>query len=181
VNPLARHLRGVLIALVVLGLSATAVLAARPLLLAADSRPDATQATDQGDQGDQANEVDNEVETPDSPEATETDQADTQDAAKTDTGATATGTFSNHGAMVSTAAQMVTPAGFANHGAFVSCVAHMGTTNPDGTPVDAASLAALTPQACAAAASARADAKAAKHAGQGKANAKHGKGHNSSH
>jgi hypothetical protein len=75
---------------------------------------------------------------------------------------------------------MVMPTGFANHGAFVSCVAHMGTTNPDGTAVNAASLAALTPEACAAAATARSDAKAAKHAGHGKANANHGKGHNSS-
>jgi hypothetical protein len=177
VNPLARHLRGVLIALVVLGLSATAVLAARPLILAANSRPDAAEASDQGDQGDQA---DNQAETPDSDEATETPEpAETPDPAKADSGITPTGTFSNHGAMVSTAAQMPTPAGFDNHGAFVSCVAHMGATNPDGTAVTAASLAALTPQACADAATARGDAKAAKHAGQGKAG-KHGKGHNSS-
>ncbi len=49
------------------------------------------------------------------PDASEAPEAPDAGGASTDT----------HGALVSAAAQMPTPAGFRNHGAFVSCVAHM--------------------------------------------------------
>ena len=51
-----------------------------------------------------------------------------------------------HGALVSAAAQMVTPAGFRNHGAFVSCVAHL----KDAT-LATIDWTTVTPEACAAA------------------------------
>jgi len=55
------------------------------------------------------------------------------------------GPGSGHGALVSAAAHMTTPAGFANHGAFVSCVAHM----KDAT-LAKIDWSKVTPAACAA-------------------------------
>jgi hypothetical protein len=54
-----------------------------------------------------------------------------------------------HGALVSTAARMATPAGFANHGAFVSCVAHMKDVT-----LATIDWASVTPSSCDAAKSA---------------------------
>ncbi len=51
-----------------------------------------------------------------------------------------------HGALVSTAARMATPAGFANHGAFVSCVAHMKDVT-----LATIDWSSVTPESCAAA------------------------------
>jgi hypothetical protein len=50
----------------------------------------------------------------------------------------------NHGALVSTAAEMDTPDGFVSHGAFVSCVAHMAHD------VDPATFdwSTVTPESC---------------------------------
>ncbi|HEY4226941.1 MAG TPA: hypothetical protein VGM49_01280, partial [Candidatus Limnocylindrales bacterium] len=55
------------------------------------------------------------------------------------------GAGDNHGALVSAAAHMVTPAGFKNHGAFVSCVAHL----KDAT-LATIDWTTVTPEACAA-------------------------------
>ena len=70
-----------------------------------------------------------------------------------------------HGFMVSTAAQMDTPAGFANHGAFVSCVAHL---------TDIVDPATVTLEQCTAADQAKAAEKSAK--GAAKAAEKSAKG-----
>jgi hypothetical protein len=172
VDLIARRFRGVLIAIVVLGLSAGAVFAGHVVLQAPATSPT---ASEQGDQDEQADETDN--------EAPETDKAD-QDAPDANDG---TGnTADNHGALVSAAAQMETPvfaaAGatqFANRGAFVSCVAHVKTL-PAGMTVEAF-LATVTPKTCADADAARAAEKAAAKADRlhGKAG-QHGKGHNRS-
>ena len=167
---IARRFRGVLIAIVVLGLSAGAVFAGHVVLQATATAPT---ASEQGDQNEQADENDN--------EAPETQDGD-QDAPKTEDG---TGPTDNHGALVSRAAQMETPVaaagtvGFANHGEFVSCVAHM--TLPAGTDAATFDFANVTPVSCAADAAARAADKAAAKADRlnGKAG-KHGKGHNRS-
>lgn len=124
---IARRFRGVLIAIVVLGLSAGAVFAGHVVLQVAATAPTAEQA----DQDDQADENDNEA-----PEATE--DGDTAGA---------------HGALVSQAAQMDTPvvagaAAFKNHGEFVSCVAHMKSL-PAGVTDATAFLSTLTPAICA--------------------------------
>jgi hypothetical protein len=57
--------------------------------------------------------------------------------------------WANHGAMVSEAAQMDTPEGFDTHGAFVSCVARMnrGHLGPDAD-LTGLVLADLTPDDC---------------------------------
>ena len=162
---ITRRFRGAFIAIVVLGLSATAVFAGHVVLQAPATSPT---AAEQGDQDNQADETDNETpdanETPEAPETPE--PADTAD-----TGTPPDGT---HGALVSAAAQMPTPAGFANHGAFVSCVAHMPALTPGTTPAQA--LALVTPDTCAAAAAADQAAKDAAKADR--QHGKHGKGHN---
>jgi hypothetical protein len=172
VDLIARRFRGVLIAIVVLGLSAGAVFAGHVVLQAPATTPT---ASEQGDQNEQADE--NEA-----PEAAET-EADDQDAPETDDGTKPT---DNHGALVSRAAQMETPVftgldakQFANHGAFVSCVAHM--TLPEGITAATFDFATVTPDTCDTAAAARAAEKAAAKADRlhGKAG-KHGKGHNRS-
>jgi hypothetical protein len=132
VDLIASRFRGVLIAIVVLGLSAGAVFAGHVVLQAPATAPT---ASEQGDQNEDADATDNEA-----PDGTEDGSGNTAD---------------NHGALVSMAAQMDTPAGFANHGAFVSCVAKMKSL-PEGTD-PATFLAALTPEICAAAAAATAD------------------------
>jgi hypothetical protein len=48
-----------------------------------------------------------------------------------------------HGALVSAAARMTTPAGFRNHGAFVSCVAHL-----DGVTLATVNWSTITPASC---------------------------------
>jgi hypothetical protein len=176
VDLIARRFRGVLIAIVVLGLSAGAVFAGNVVLQAPASGTTAEQGdqNDQGDQNEQADQNDNEA-----PDADETDSADQQTPPPpTDSQVTTTTDAANHGAFVSQAAQMTTPAGFANHGAFVSCVAHMKDTSaiPTGTTT-ADFLGALTPEACAAAAAAQQTAKADRVHGKA---GKHGKGHNRS-
>jgi hypothetical protein len=173
VDLIARRFRGVLIAIVVLGISAGAVFAGHVVLQAPATTPT---ASEQGDQDEQADENDN--------EAPETDKAD-QDAPDANDG---TGnTADNHGALVSRAAQMEAPvfteAGakqFANHGAFVSCVAQIKTL-PEGTTAATFDFSTVTPDFCDTAAAARAAEKAATKADRlhGKAG-QHGKGHNRS-
>ena len=134
---IARRFRGVIIALVVLGLSASVAFAGH-LTLAPTTQPT---AAEQGDQGDQADENDN-----DTPDADENDN-DTPDAEDNSTDESPS--TDNHGALVSTAAMMTEPEGFKNHGAFVSCVAHMkiAPTLAAGQTLEAF-LAALTPADC---------------------------------
>jgi hypothetical protein len=229
VDLIARRFRGVLIAIVVLGLSAGAVFAGHVVLQATATAPT---ASEQGDQNEDADQNAN-----DAPETQDGDAADAHGAlvsqaarmdtptvdpadpfknhgefvscvahvktlptgvdattflstltpticaqlAAADEAATADVTETetdNHGALVSRAAQMDTPAGFANHGAFVSCVAHM----KDVTDAATFDFSTVTVESCAAADAARAADKAAKadvvhgKAGQhGK-----GKGHNRS-
>lgn len=55
------------------------------------------------------------------------------------------GAPTGHGALVSAAAHMTTPAGFRNHGAFVSCVAHMTDVT-----VDTIDWSKVTPASCSA-------------------------------
>jgi hypothetical protein len=173
VTDLLRRFRGLAIAVVVLAMSAGMVFAAAPHVLPADNTatagaddpadgadedanetPDAEDPGDD-DQGDEAGIGAPETEAPETPEANAPETADAN-TAPTDT----------HGALVSAAAQMVTPAGFRNHGAFVSCVAHM----KDAT-LATIDWTTVTPESCAAAghgksadAKANADAKKAEHA-----------------
>jgi hypothetical protein len=175
VDLIARRFRGVLIALVVLGISAGAVFAGHVTFQAPASAPT---ASEQGDQNEQADENDNEA-----PDADDNDDADEQEAPDADEAdGAAEGT---HGALVSAAAQMDTPVmlgegavQFKNHGEFVSCVAHIKTM-PTGMDV-AAVLAAVTPASCAAAEAADKADKADKADRVHGKSGKHGKGHNRS-
>ena len=173
---IARRFRGVLIAIVVLGISAGAVFAGHVVLQAPATTPT---AAEHGDQDEQADETDSEA-----PEAAETEDAADLDAPKIEDG---TGPTDNHGALVSRAAQMETPVilgvgavQFANHGEFVSCVARMKTLDA-GTTAATFDFSTLTPTTCATDTAARAAEKAAAKADRlhGKAG-KHGKGHNRS-
>jgi len=153
---LVRHLRALVIAIAVLALSATVVLGARGLpslaaaLTGSGTTADATGADDQGEDADDQGE-DTGAPDEDAPEtaAPETEAPET-DAPETDAPGTAEAgdQADNHGAMVSQAAGMETPAGFANHGAFVSCVARQnhGHLAPGATPIP---LDQLTPADCA--------------------------------
>ena len=161
---IARRFRGVLIAIVVLGLSAGAVFAGHVVLQAPATVPTASEQGDQNDQGDEnANETPEPAETP---EAAETpDPAETPEAADaTQTDVNGTPPTDTHGALVSAAAQMATPVAaagalqFANHGEFVSCVAHVKTL-PAGMDIPTF-LATVTPESCALAAAADQTAKA---------------------
>lgn len=166
---IARRFRGVLIATVVLGLSAGAVFAGHVVLQAPATAPTAQE------QGDQADENENEAPDADEAEGPEVDEADAPEAPEADDGTKPT---DNHGALVSRAAQMETPATFlGNHGAFVSCVAHMKDVADPAT----FDFSTVTVESCAAADEARATDKAAAKADRlhGKAG-KHGKGHNRS-
>src|SRR6478609_4154972 len=138
---LVRRFRGMGVALVVLALSAGAVFAAAPRFAPASETAfettettetsETTQTTTVGDEdgGDEGGDV----ETPETSETSEmSDGTEGTDGADT------------HGELVSTAAQMPTPAGFPNHGAFVSCVAHMGKDVLVSTIV----WANVTPESC---------------------------------
>ena len=136
-HQLAR-LRGLAVALVVLALTAGAVLAGDPPP-AAD--PGLENAAEQSGHAvlpvaadeEQAEETDEDAEedTPEADELSEHEDGDT------------------HGALVSEAAQMDTPDGFDTHGAFVSCVARMnrGQLGPDADLSDLV-LGELTPEDC---------------------------------
>jgi hypothetical protein len=130
---LVRRSRGLGIAAVVLALSAGVALAAsgpanlHPFL----TGPNGADATEAAETAEPTDAPESEA-----PEASEAPNVPDAGGAPTDT----------HGALVSTAAQMPTPAGFSNHGAFVSCVARMknvtlGTIN----------WSTVTPKSCAAA------------------------------
>ncbi len=163
---LIRRFRGLGVALVVLALSAGAVFAsAPPFAPSSHANPAAQppshleedQPTEEPTEAPETEEPTEALETPDTTEPTDAPEADATGAPQ-----------GTHGALVSAAARMDTPAGFANHGAFVSCVAHM----KDATLATIGDWSSVTPNTCAAAkASARGQAKseAAKAKGQEKA------------
>jgi hypothetical protein len=145
VTDLIRRFRALGIALVVLAMSATMAFAAAPHLLPTSSHgPVAAEDPSQGDQGDESEAPETDAPETDAPEteAPETEAPDTQDTGTAD----AQANTDTHGALVSAAAAMPTPAGFANHGAFVSCVAHM----KDAT-LATIDWTTVTPESCAAA------------------------------
>ena len=114
---LNRRFRSLLIALVVLGLSAGAVLAARPALSA---RSDTT-----ANQAEGTTEPSESADPSESPEPSESaDPSEAAGAAAVAGADTSTGVHpDNHGLLVSEAAQSPTPTGFANHGAYVRTIA----------------------------------------------------------
>ena len=149
---LVRRFRGLAVALVVLAVSAGAVFAATPRLPSNAAAPAGAhapaalpaQADENADEDAQADE-----------------DTDTEDGSATE---------GTHGALVSEAAQMDTPAGFENHGAFVSCVARMDQSATSAT----VNLSTLSPADCPSSPSA--DAKSKGDAGKAKASTK-SKGH----
>ncbi len=171
-NPIARHFRGLGIALAVLAISAGAAFAAAPSLRPAGHTSnvpavDAT-GTPEASETPEATETPEASETPeptDTPEASETPEpTDTPEASETpeptdSPDASGSPKPDSHGALVSAAAQMATPSGFPNHGAFVSCVAHLDVSAVgfDWTTVTPASCGITTQS--------------------GQAGAQHGQGH----
>jgi hypothetical protein len=122
-----RRFRGLGIALAVLAISAGAVFAAAPPFQLTShaagqaktqvgALPDASESAEPSDSA--SPEPSESAEPSESPEASASPEPLASPEAS---GSQA----DNHGALVSTAAQMPTPSGFPNHGAFVSCVAHM--------------------------------------------------------
>ena len=142
---LLRRFRGIGIALVVLAMSAGAVFAAAPSL-----HPVSSQGAEEATETPEPTETPEATETPkptETPEATDTPEpTETPEATQAPEAPGATQNPDTHGALVSTAAQMPTPAGFANHGAFVSCVAHMKDVT-----LATIDWTTVTPDACAAA------------------------------
>jgi hypothetical protein len=157
---LTRHLRGLVVALAVLALSAGGVLAARalptaPPAAAANGLEVATGAS--------GHVVPVRAETPMSPDADEAkdedgDDADAPDEDGPDTDQPAAERAQNHGWFVSQAAAAETPAGFANHGAYVSSIAK----GDDGKPASASKAADKASKAADKAAKGAATAAAAK-------------------
>src|SRR3954468_11428983 len=152
---LIRHARGLIIALAVFGLSATAVFAgggahtADRTAAPGGNHPAVVAPT--GDEGaeaqDEAEAPDaEETETPDADEAEapDVDEVDAEDAEPSETPedtSTPADAPDTHGALVSQAAAMPVPDGFTNRGAFVSCVArmnhgHLKGTDAETTPLD---------------------------------------------
>jgi hypothetical protein len=132
VTVLTRRFRSMLIALVVLGLSAGAVLA-RPASVPtgadqanqAEASPEPSESPEPSD----AAEALNAAEPTDTPEPSES--ADPSEAANTAAANTGAGVHpDNHGLLVSQAAQGPTPTGFANHGAYVRTIAMANHGHP---------------------------------------------------
>jgi hypothetical protein len=157
VHRLTRHLRGLLVALATLALSAGVVLAARPTSVeappaaAADGLATATEASGKT--------VPARAENPAAPETDEDDDAD-QAAPEVDEGEGADPAAQgerpqNHGWFVSQAAKGATPESADNHGQFVSGIAR----GDDGKP-EAATAAGERGAAAAAAGKANKAAKA---------------------
>jgi hypothetical protein len=161
-STLTRHLRGLVVALAVLALTAGGVLAARalptaPPPAAASGLQVATDASGHA--------VPVRAETPTSPDADEDadqdgDGAEAPDEDAPDTDPSDAARAQNHGWFVSQAAAAETPAGFANHGAYVSSIAK----GDDGKPAaatkaaDKAAKAAKAAKGAATAAAAKAKA-----------------------
>jgi cytoskeletal protein RodZ len=151
-----RRFRGLGIAAVVLALSATAAFAAAPRATPSTSGS-VGPTTSESAEPSESPEPSESAEPSDAPDASESDSPEPSDSAKTPDSPNAastadTGQQGDHGALVSAAANMATPAGFVNHGAFVSCVAHLDATvaTIDWTTVTPASCG-QAPQGAAAA------------------------------
>jgi hypothetical protein len=133
VTVLTRRFRSALIALVVLGLSAGAVLAARPAAVQtssdqvnqAEASPEPSESPEPSDTAEPLNAA----KTTESPEPSES--ADPSNAAGTAAANTAAGVHpDNHGLLVSEAAQSPTPTGFDNHGQYVRTIAMANHGHP---------------------------------------------------
>lgn len=130
---LTRHVRGLGIAIAVLGISAGAVFAG---VVPSAMHPVSSHAN-------LAAEESSTAEPTESPEPTESaEPTDSPEPALAPAAAAETANPDTHGALVSAAAQMPTPSGFRNHGAFVSCVAHLDTT------LATINWATVTPASC---------------------------------
>lgn len=142
---IARHARGLVIAVVVLLLSAGLVFAAKAMPEAAShglqTAAGAAGTTVPIAGGDEDGTPDADV-----PDADDEDgDAEEPEAEDADAETDADG----HGAIVSQAAQLETPDGFTNHGDWVSCVAHL-TKLPVEEGAEPLTLEDITPEACAA-------------------------------
>jgi hypothetical protein len=115
VSPATRRLRSLLIALAVLALSATAVLAGRTMTT--PQHQVASQRQGGAEQADGS-------ESPDPSESEAPESSGAPGSPEVDTGDSASGVHpDNHGKLVSEAAQTATPDGFDNHGAYVKTIA----------------------------------------------------------
>jgi hypothetical protein len=119
VTVLNRRFRSIAIALVVLGLSAGAVLAARPA--SAPVLPDQVANQAESPEPSESPEASESAEPSETPEPSESPEA--SDAAKTTVEAPTGVHPDNHGKLVSEAAQSSTPPGFDNHGQYVRTIA----------------------------------------------------------
>lgn len=133
---LARHARGLLVALVALTLTAGLALAGGSLpQAAADGLEIAAEAA--GKTVPVVNEeetAEEEVESEEEAEETENSEEEAEETEESD----------SHGAVVSQAARMETPDGFRNHGHWVSCIARMAHGEGD----EATDLTTITPGDC---------------------------------
>jgi hypothetical protein len=151
-----RQFRGLAIALAVLAISAGAVFAAAPsmTLTSSHSKDQATTARGLTAEGSGSAEPSESADPSDSaspsPSADPSQSADpspsADPSASPDPSASSEPSDSpkpdSHGALVSLAAHMPTPAGFPNHGAFMKCVAHLDAT------LAAIDWTTITPQFC---------------------------------
>jgi len=150
---LPRHFRGLFVAILTLGLSATIVFAAQPAGSAQRLAASAGQAD-----GSEAPDASEGLEATDAPEASEApDASESPDGSETSGGSETPGAngptgsndncavdpttltpeqlaVMNHGAIVCWAAHQPTPDGYANHGAWVSQWAHM-KFDANGLPI----------------------------------------------
>lgn len=147
------HLRHVLVAFVVLGLSAGIALAADGGL--ATAREASGQVVPVGAGAGEDEDTD-EQEAPEVDATTETEQ----DADAPSAGSCTDTDPANHGALVCWAAQQE-PDGWTNHGEWVSCVARLSNKGHTVEGQDPIVWADLTPEACSDALAAQADARAA--------------------
>lgn len=197
---LIRHARGLIIALAVFGLSATAVFAGGGALTAdRTAAPGGNHPAVVAPTGDEGAEAQDEAEAPDAEEtetpdadeaeAPDVDEVDAEDAEPSETPedtSTTADAPDTHGAVVSQAAAMPVPDGFANRGAFVSCVARMNHGHLKGTAGEATAvdLTTITPATCGATNEATVtttkstghDRAATAKPSQGKSGKSHGKG-----
>jgi len=144
---LPRHFRGLFVALLVLGLSATIVLAGQPAGTSHGLQSTASEAD--GSEAPDASEAPEASEAPDSSEAP--DASETPDGSESPDANGPTGSndncaidpttltpeqlaVMNHGSIVCWAAQQPTPSGYANHGEWVSQWAHM-KFDANGQPI----------------------------------------------
>jgi hypothetical protein len=165
----SRHIRSLVIALVVLALSAGAVLAGRDMPASAtfglDTASEASgktvpvgpASTDEPEEAEEADEAEEAEEVEEVEEAEEDDPEDVERPA-------------NHGAIVSAAAQAETPDGFKTHGEYVSSIAR----GDEGKPAAASKGAEKAASGKAKAEGAKAKAQAKAEAGASKAAAARG-------